>query len=142
MKKGMLFGVAAAAAVGAVGWLFTADRRKSRVEVVRREARRLLDVRRDELEALRVAAEKDELPADVLGPVPLEGAQVEDLRMEEGAVTVTLSSGEATAWLSSQPLERLDVPVQPWKGNAHPGVLYTEELGDGWYAGYACRRWS
>ena len=142
MKKGVILGVVAAAAAGTVGWLFTADRRKNRVELVRREARRLLAIRRDELKALRTAAEAGELPSDALGPVPLEGAAMESVRVEDGAVTVTLSSGEAVAWVSSQPMERLEVPVQPWKGNAHPGVLYTEQLGEGWFAGYACRRWS
>jgi len=29
----------------------------------------------------------------------------------------------------------------PWRGSARPGVLYTEYLGSGWYAGYACLGW-
>ena len=27
------------------------------------------------------------------------------------------------------------------RGSARPGVLYTEYLGSGWYAGYACLGW-
>ena len=51
--------------------------------------------------------------------------------------------GRAAAWLASQPLDVLtDVRCVPWRGSARPGVLYTEHLGDGWYAGYACLGWN
>ncbi len=140
MKKRTILGMAAAAA-GTAGWVLAANRRKSQVEVVRREAWRLLKVRRDELEALRAAAEVGELAADALGPVPLDGARLDGIRLEDGVLTITLSSRDAIAWLSNRPLEELDVPNQPWRGKARPGVLYTESLGDGWYSGCACRRW-
>ena len=35
----------------------------------------------------------------------------------------------------------LGVYSVPWRGSARPGVLYTEYLGSGWYAGYACLGW-
>ena len=91
MKKKTLLGVAAAAAVGAAGWYLAAGGRKNQIEHIRREAKRLLAVRR--------------------------------------------------AWLSSEPLDRLGVYSVPWRGSARPGVLYTEYLGSGWYAGYACLGW-
>ena len=50
MKKKTLLGVAAAAAVGAAGWYLAAGGRKNQIEHIRREAKRLLAVRRDELE--------------------------------------------------------------------------------------------
>ena len=99
MKKKTLLGVAAAAAVGAAGWYLAAGGRKNQIEHIRREAKRLLAVRRDELAALRSAAEEGE------------------------------------------PLDRLGVYSVPWRGSARPGVLYTEYLGSGWYAGYACLGW-
>ena len=37
--------------------------------------------------------------------------------------------------------DRLGVYSVPWRGSARPGVLYTEYLGSGWYAGYACLGW-
>ena len=58
MKKKTLLGVAAAAAVGAAGWYLAAGGRKNQIEHIRREAKRLLAVRRDELAALRSAAEE------------------------------------------------------------------------------------
>ncbi len=45
--------------------------------------------------------------------------------MEDGAAVLALRGVKAAAWLSS----------------ARPGVLYTEYLGSGWYAGYACLGW-
>ena len=68
MKKKTLLGVAAAAAVGAAGWYLAAGGRKNQIEHIRREAKRLLAVRRDELAALRSAAEEGELDAGALGP--------------------------------------------------------------------------
>ena len=85
MKKKTLLGVAAAAAVGAAGWYLAAGGRKNQIEHIRREAKRLLAVRRDELAALRSAAEEGELDAGALGPVPLDGAALESVRMEDGA---------------------------------------------------------
>lgn len=142
MKKRTIIGVAAAAAVGAAGWMLTASRRKNQVEIIRKQVCRLLAVRRDELQALRKAAEAGELMAETLSTEPLEGLEIESVRLEEGALTVCLYNGSARAWLSDQPLERLDVYTQPWRNSARPGVLYTENLGDGWYAGYACLHWS
>ena len=46
-----------------------------------------------------------------------------------------------TAWLASVPLAQLGIHGQPWRGSARPGALYTEYLGGGWYAGYACLGW-
>ena len=46
MKKKTLLGVAAAAAVGAAGWYLAAGGRKNQIEHIRREAKRLLAVRR------------------------------------------------------------------------------------------------
>ena len=135
MKKKTLLGVAAAAAVGAAGWYLAAGGRKNQIEHIRREAKRLLAVRRDELAALRSAAEEGELDAGALGPVPL------DVRMEDGAAVLSLRGEKAAAWLSSEPLDRLGVYSVPWRGSARPGVLYTEYLGSGWYAGYACLGW-
>lgn len=142
MKKNTLAALAAAAAVGAAGWYLAAGSRKKAVDHIRREAKRLLTVRADELAALRDAAKAGELAADALGPVPLDGVELESVRMEQGAAVVALGSPRAAAWLSSQPLDRLGVRSVPWHGSARPGVLYTEYLGHGWYAGYACRNWS
>ena len=75
MKKKTLLGVAAAAAVGAAGWYLAAGGRKNQIEHIRREAKRLLAVRRDELAALRSAAEAGELDAGALGPVPMQSAR-------------------------------------------------------------------
>ena len=96
---------------------------------------------RDELAALRSAAEAGELDAGALGPVPLDGAALESVRMEDGAAVLALRGEKAAAWLSSEPLDRLGVYSVPWRGSARPGVLYTEYLGSGWYAGYACLGW-
>lgn len=142
MKKRTIVGMAAAAAVGAVGWCLTAARRKNQVEIIREQVRRLLAVRRDQLQALRKAAQDGELKAEALSTEPLEGLEIESVRLEEGVLTVCLYNGGARAWLSDQPLDRLHVYTQPWRNSARPGVLYTENLGDGWYAGYACLHWS
>ena len=98
-------------------------------------------MRRDELAALRSAAEEGELDAGALGPVPLDGAALESVRMEDGAAVLSLRGEKAAAWLSSEPLDRLGVYSVPWRGSARPGVLYTEYLGSGWYTGYACLGW-
>ena len=143
MKKSTMIKTAAAAAVGMAGWYLTGNSRKGQVERVRREVHRLLNVRRDELEAVRTAAQSGELAADALGPVPLDGAALDAVRVENGAAVLVLRGGRAAAWLFSKPLEHLaGVRCQPWRGSARPGVLYTEHLGDGWYAGYACLGWN
>ena len=141
MKSKSFVGVAAAAALGAAGWYWAAGSRRRAAGRLRREARRLLAVRRDELEALRSAAGAGELAADALGPVPLDGAELESVRMENGAAVLTLRGERCAAWLSSEPLARLGVHGKPWQGSARPGALYTEYLGNGWYAGYACLGW-
>ena len=133
-----LAAAAAAAALGAAAWHWAAGRRRQAVERMRREAKRLLAVRRDELEALRSAAEAGELAPDALGPVPLDGAELESVRLEGNAAVLVLRGERAAAWISSAPLDRLEVPCAPWRGKAFPGRLYTEYLGSGWYAGYAC----
>ncbi len=120
MKKKTLLGVAAAAAVGAAGWYLAAGGRKNQIEHIRREAKRLLAVRRDELAALRSAAEAGELDAGALGPVPLDGAALESVRMEDGAAVLSLRGEKAAAWLSSEPLDRLGVYSVPWRGSARP----------------------
>ena len=66
---------------------------------------------------------------------------LESVRMEDGAAVLSLRGEKAAAWLSSEPLDRLGVYSVPWRGSARPGVLYTEYLGSGWYAGYACLGW-
>ena len=131
MKKRTIVGMAVAAAAGAAGWYVTARGRKNQVEAIREQLLRMLALRRDELQALRKAAENGELAADSLSAEPVGGLEV-----------VCLYNGQSRVWLSNEPLERLDVYHQPWHGNARPGVLYTENLGDGWYAGYACLHWS
>ena len=142
MKKNTILGAALVAA-GAAAWYVAAGSRRGQVERLRREVRRLLRVRRDELEALRDAAQAGELPHDALGPVPLDGAELDAVRVENGTAVLILRGGRASAWLSSGPLEELDgVRCRPWRGSARPGVLYTEALGDGWYAGYACLGWN
>lgn len=141
MKKRAIFGVALAAA-GAAGWYLTANRRKNQMEIIREQVRKLLAVRRDELQLLRKAAQAGELPSEGLSTQPLDGLEVEAVRLEDGALTVCLCNGAARAWLSDQPLVRLNVHQQPWRGSARPGVLYTENLGDGWHVGYACLHWS
>lgn len=73
--------------------------------------------------------------------LPLDGAALESVRMEDGAAVLSLRGEKAAAWLSSEPLDRLGVYSVPWRGSARPGVLYTEYLGSGWYAGYACLGW-
>ncbi len=143
MKKSTLAKTAVFAAAGLAGWYLTGNSRKGQVEQMRREVRRLCSVRRDELEALRLAAQKGELPEKALGPVPLDGVELDAVRVEDGAAVVILRSGRAAAWLATRPLETLaEVRCLPWRGSARPGVLYTEFLGDGWYAGYACLGWS
>ena len=141
MKKRAIFGVALAAA-SAAGWYLTANRRKNQMEIIREQVRKLLAVRRDELQLLRKAAQAGELPSEGLSTQPLDGLEVEAVRLEDGALTVCLCNGAARAWLSDQPLYRLNVHQQPWRGSARPGVLYTENLGDGWHVGYACLHWS
>ncbi|OUO31083.1 toxin-antitoxin system antitoxin subunit [Flavonifractor sp. An306] len=143
MKKSTLVKTAALAAAGIAGWYLTGNSRKGQVERVRREVYRLLSVRRDELNALREAAKQGEFPSDALGPVPLDGVELDAIRVEDGAAVLVLRGGRAAAWLASQPLDVLtDVRCVPWRGSARPGVLYTEHLGDGWYAGYACLGWN
>ena len=139
MKKRAIFGVVLAA--GAAGWYLTANRRKNQMEIIREQVRKLLAVRR-ELQLLRKAAQAGELPSEGLSTQPLDGLEVEAVRLEDGALTVCLCNGAARAWLSDQPLDRLNVHQQPWRGSARPGVLYTENLGDGWHVGYACLHWS
>lgn len=141
MKKRAIFGVALAAA-GTAGWYLTANRRKNQMEIIREQVRKLLAVRRDELQVLRKAAQAGELPSEGLSTQPLDGLEVEAVRLEDGALTVCLCNGAARVWLSDQPLDRLNVHQQPWRGSARPGVLYTENLGDGWHVGYACLHWS
>ena len=140
MKKRAIFGVVLAA--GAAGWYLTANRRKNQMEIIREQVRKLLAVRRDELQLLRKAAQAGELPSEGLSTQPLDGLEVEAVRLEDGALTVCLCNGAARAWPSDQPLDRLNVHQQPWRGSARPGVLYTENLGDGWHVGYACLHWS
>ena len=135
MKKKTLLGVAAAAAVGAAGWYLAAGGRKNHIEH-RKGVPYLM-----ELWGMRSAAEAGELDAGALGPVPLDGAALESVRMEDGAAVLALRGEKAAAWLSSEPLDRLGVYSVPWRGSARPGVLYTEYLGSGWYAGYACLGW-
>lgn len=141
MKKRAIFGVVLAAA-GAAGWYLTANRRKNQMEIIREQVRKLLAVRRNELQELRKAAQVGELAPQNLSTQPLDGLEVEAVRLEDGALTVCLCNGAARAWLSDQPLDRLNVHQQPWRGSARPGVLYTENLGDGWHVGYACLHWS
>ena len=141
MKKRTIFGVTLAAA-GAAGWYLTAKGRKNQVEVIREQVRQLLAVRRDELQELRKASQPEQLNPERLSAEPVAGIEVESVRLEKGVLTVALNNGEARAWLSNEPLDRLNVRTQPWKGSARPGVLYTENLGDGWYVGYACLHWN
>ena len=103
MKKKTLLGVAAAAAVGAAGWYLAAGGRKNQIEHIRREAKRLLAVRRDELAALRSAAEEGELDAGALGPVPLDGAALESVRMEDGAAVLSLRGEKAAVQRAAGP---------------------------------------
>ena len=102
----------------------------------------MLAVRRDELQELRKASQPEQLNPERLGAEPVAGIEVESVRLEKGVLTVALNNGEARAWLSNEPLDRLNVRTQPWKGSDRPGVLYTENLGDGWYVGYACLHWN
>ena len=104
MKKKTLLGVAAAAAVGAAGWYLAAGGRKNQIEHIR-----LLAVRRDELAALRSAAEAGELDAGALGPVPLDGAALESVRMEDGAAVLALRGEKAAA----QPAKKEKSPQPP-----------------------------
>ena len=140
MKKSTILGLTAAA-LGAAAWYVSANRRQDRVELIRREVKRLLAVRRDELNALRTAAAAGEMPEDLLGPVPLGGVELDSIRLEHGMAAILLRGHGALAVLSSEPLDLVDVRALPWRGSARPGVLYTEYLGDGWYAGYACQGW-
>ena len=143
MKKSTMVKAAALAAAGIAGWYLTGNSRKGQVEQIRREVHRLCSVRKDELEAVRAAAKNGELAADALGPVPLDGVELDSIRVEGGAAILQLRGGRAAAWLASKPLDTLtEVRCVPWRGSARPGVLYTEHLGDGWYAGYACLGWN
>ena len=72
-----------------------------------------------------------------------DGQAAVQLEAAPHAAVLVLRSGRAAAWLSSKPLDALtEVRCIPWRGSARPGVLYTEHLGDGWYAGYACLGWN
>ena len=71
----------------------------------------------------------------------LDGVELESVRLENGAAVLTLRGERGAAWLSSVPLAQLGIHGQPWRGSARPGALYTEYLGGGWYAGYACLGW-
>lgn len=143
MKKSTMVKAAALAAAGIAGWYLTGNSRKGQVEQIRREVHRLCSVRKDELEAVRATAKNGELAADALGPVPLDGVELDSIRVEGGAAILLLRGGRAAAWLASKPLDTLtEVRCVPWRGSARPGVLYTEHLGDGWYAGYACLGWN
>ena len=103
MKKSTVVKTAALAAAGIAGWYLTGNSRKGQVEKIRREVHRLHSVRRDELEALRDAAQNGELAADALGPVPLDGAELDAVRLEDGAAVLVLRGGRAAAWLASKP---------------------------------------
>lgn len=143
MKKSVMVKAAVLAAVGAAGWYLSGNSRRGQVERIRREVYRLLNVRRDELAALRDAAREGRIDPDAMGPVPLEGAALDAVRVEDGAAVLTLRGGRAAAWLSSRPIDSLtEARCQPWRGSARPGVLYTEPLADGWYAAYACLGWN
>ena len=85
MKKRTIVGMAVAAAAGAAGWYVTARGRKNQVEAIREQLLRMLALRRDELQALRKAAENGELAADSLSAEPVGGLEVESVRLEEGA---------------------------------------------------------
>ena len=58
-----------------------------------------------------------------------DGAAVLALRGEGGGLAVQRAAGPAWGVLRAL------------AGSARPGVLYTEYLGSGWYAGYACLGW-
>lgn len=141
MKKKTLLGVAAAAAVGAAGWYLAAGGRKNQIEHIRREAKRLLAVRRDELAALRSAAEAGSWTPALWGRCPWTGRRWSPSGWRTGPRCWLCGGRRRRAWLSSEPLDRLGVYSVPWRGSARPGVLYTEYLGSGWYAGYACLGW-
>ena len=97
MKKSTVMKTAALAAAGIAGWYLTGNSRKGQGEKIRREVHRLRSVRRDELEALRDAAKNGELAADALGPVPLDGADLDAVRLEDGAAVLVLRGGRAAA---------------------------------------------
>ena len=94
MKKRAIFGVALAAA-GAAGWYLTANRRKNQMEIIREQVRKLLAVRRDELQLLRKAAQAGELPSEGLSTQPLDGLEVEAVRLEDGALLLGQPADEA-----------------------------------------------
>ena len=90
MKNKTWMGVAAAAAVGAAGWYWAAGSRRRAVEHLRREAKRLLAVRRDELAALCGLTNAF---SDVEGWAQISEEQVLQ-RNPDYIVTVTMYYGE------------------------------------------------
>ncbi len=67
-------------------------------------------------------------------------AALESVRMEDGAAVLSLR-GEGGGLAVQRAAGPAGVYSVPWRGSARPGVLYTEYLGSGWYAGYACLGW-
>ena len=143
MNRASIIKAAALTAIGVGGWYLSENSRRIQVERIRREVHRLRNVRRDELNALKSAALSGHVDPGALGPVPLDGAVLDTIRIERGSVILTLKGSRTAAWLSSRPLDDLtDVTCRSWRGRARPGVLYTETMGGGWYAAYACLGWS
>ncbi|UQT48228.1 hypothetical protein M5E87_26900 [Flavonifractor plautii] len=118
MKKKTLLGVAAAA-VGAAGWYLAAwPQKPDRAHPPGGQAPAGGAAGRAGCPALRRGG--GELDAGALGPVPLDGAALESVRMEDGAAVLALRGEKAAAWLSSEPLDRLGVYSVPWRGAPAP----------------------
>lgn len=141
MKKKTLLGVAAAAAVGAAGWYLAAGGRKNQIEHIRGRPSACWRCGGTSWPPCAPLRRRESWTPAPWGRYPWTGRRWSPSGWRTGPRCSPCGGRRRRAWLSSEPLDRLGVYSVPWRGSARPGVLYTEYLGSGWYAGYACLGW-